>query len=206
MAHPPCITEDAMSDKKDAFDQEMKRRSELTNERVVPFSLAVVDALLPDFGKNHLKTDPRHLSRRLLTSGSVQYQNKSSSGKIVLTFNLRDAGYLKETLSCGCLSFDGRRPDAPGAGKRRCAMNTVPRFSYFGTDYAAWERTIAAFVQNDRPVVQCVSEPTPLLTLKPDRDLIAVGELATVGLGRLRRIPYDSIVAYLNRHRNDEAA
>jgi excisionase family DNA binding protein len=36
--------------------------------------------------------------------------------------------------------------------------------------------------------------------------LIARGELATVGQGRLKRVPYDSIVAYQNRHRNDEAA
>jgi excisionase family DNA binding protein len=35
--------------------------------------------------------------------------------------------------------------------------------------------------------------------------LIARGELATVGQGRLLRIPYDSIVAYLNRHRNERA-
>jgi excisionase family DNA binding protein len=35
--------------------------------------------------------------------------------------------------------------------------------------------------------------------------LIAQGELATVGRGRLKRVPYDSIVDYLNRHRNDEA-
>ena len=36
--------------------------------------------------------------------------------------------------------------------------------------------------------------------------LIARGELATVGQGKLKRVPYDSIVAYQNRHRNDEAA
>jgi excisionase family DNA binding protein len=36
--------------------------------------------------------------------------------------------------------------------------------------------------------------------------LIERGELATVGSGRLKRIPYDSIAAYQNRHRNDEAA
>lgn len=35
--------------------------------------------------------------------------------------------------------------------------------------------------------------------------LIACGELATVGTGRLRRVPYDSIVTYQTRHRNDEA-
>lgn len=36
--------------------------------------------------------------------------------------------------------------------------------------------------------------------------LIEGGELATVGRGKLKRVPYDSIVAYQNRHRNDEAA
>ena len=36
--------------------------------------------------------------------------------------------------------------------------------------------------------------------------LIARGELATVGSGKLKRVPYDSIVAYQHRHRNDEAA
>jgi excisionase family DNA binding protein len=36
--------------------------------------------------------------------------------------------------------------------------------------------------------------------------LVEKGELATVGQGHLKRIPYDSIVAYLNRHRNDEEA
>jgi excisionase family DNA binding protein len=35
--------------------------------------------------------------------------------------------------------------------------------------------------------------------------LIARGELATVGTGRLKRVPYDSIVAYLNRQRNEAA-
>jgi excisionase family DNA binding protein len=33
--------------------------------------------------------------------------------------------------------------------------------------------------------------------------LIAQGELATVGTGKLKRIPYDSIVAYQNRHRSE---
>jgi excisionase family DNA binding protein len=33
--------------------------------------------------------------------------------------------------------------------------------------------------------------------------LIAHGELATIGTGKLKRIPYDSIVAYQNRHRSD---
>lgn len=33
--------------------------------------------------------------------------------------------------------------------------------------------------------------------------LIEQGELSTVGQGHLKRVPYDSIVAYLNRHRNE---
>jgi excisionase family DNA binding protein len=36
--------------------------------------------------------------------------------------------------------------------------------------------------------------------------LIEQGELATIGTGKLKRVPYDSIVSYQNRHRNDEAA
>jgi len=35
--------------------------------------------------------------------------------------------------------------------------------------------------------------------------LIEKGELATVGTGKLKRVPYDSIVAYLNRNRNEVA-
>lgn len=35
--------------------------------------------------------------------------------------------------------------------------------------------------------------------------LIEQGELATTGSGKLKRVPYDSIIAYQNRHRNDEA-
>lgn len=34
--------------------------------------------------------------------------------------------------------------------------------------------------------------------------LIMCGELDTVGSRRLKRVPYDSIVAYQNRHRNEE--
>jgi excisionase family DNA binding protein len=36
--------------------------------------------------------------------------------------------------------------------------------------------------------------------------LIERGELATVGRGKLKRVPYDSIVAYQNRYRNDQVA
>lgn len=35
--------------------------------------------------------------------------------------------------------------------------------------------------------------------------LIARGELASVGQGKLKRVPYDSIVVYQNRHRNEVA-
>ena len=35
--------------------------------------------------------------------------------------------------------------------------------------------------------------------------LIERGELATIGTGKLRRVPYEAIVTYQNRHRNDEA-
>jgi excisionase family DNA binding protein len=34
--------------------------------------------------------------------------------------------------------------------------------------------------------------------------LIARGELASVGSGKLKRVPYDAIVAYQLRHRNNE--
>jgi excisionase family DNA binding protein len=33
--------------------------------------------------------------------------------------------------------------------------------------------------------------------------LIERGELESVGTGRLRRVPYDTILAYLHRHRNE---
>jgi excisionase family DNA binding protein len=36
--------------------------------------------------------------------------------------------------------------------------------------------------------------------------LIARGELATVGRGKLKRVPFDSIVGYQNRHRDEEVA
>jgi excisionase family DNA binding protein len=36
--------------------------------------------------------------------------------------------------------------------------------------------------------------------------LIACGELSTFGTGKLKRVPYDSILAYQNRYRNDEVA
>ncbi len=35
--------------------------------------------------------------------------------------------------------------------------------------------------------------------------LIVAGELATVGTGKLKRVPYDSIVAYQSRNRNEAA-
>jgi excisionase family DNA binding protein len=36
--------------------------------------------------------------------------------------------------------------------------------------------------------------------------LIAQGELESVGAGKLRRVLHESIVAYINRHRNNEGA
>lgn len=36
--------------------------------------------------------------------------------------------------------------------------------------------------------------------------MIARGELSTVGRGKLRRVPYDGIVAWQNRNRNDSEA
>lgn len=36
--------------------------------------------------------------------------------------------------------------------------------------------------------------------------LINRGELDTTGCGRLKRVTYASIIAYLDRHRNDEEA
>lgn len=51
-------------------------------------------------------------------------------------------------------------------------MSDFPRLSYFGYDFATWERTIRDFTENARPIVQCLDEPTPLLTLRPDHGLI----------------------------------
>lgn len=58
------------------------------------------------------------------------------------------------------------------------------------------------------PLQYTIADTARLLSVstRTVKRLIASGELATVGQGRLRRVPYDSIVAYLNRHRNDEAA
>ena len=36
--------------------------------------------------------------------------------------------------------------------------------------------------------------------------LIKRGELASIGEGRMLRVPFDSIVDYQNRHRNDGGA
>lgn len=42
------------------------------------------------------------------------------------------------------------------------------------TDYTAWERDWRAFVNNERPIIQRVVEPSPLLILKPDHGLISL--------------------------------
>jgi hypothetical protein len=39
---------------------------------------------------------------------------------------------------------------------------------------------------------------------RTDERLIGNRELASVGRGKLRRVPFDSIAAYQTRHRNDE--
>lgn len=58
------------------------------------------------------------------------------------------------------------------------------------------------------PLQYTVKDTGRLLAISPStvRRLIDQGELASVGQGKLRRVPYDSIVAYQNRHRSDEAA
>lgn len=35
--------------------------------------------------------------------------------------------------------------------------------------------------------------------------LISQGELDSIGTGKLRRVPYDSILHYMDRHRNEAA-
>ena len=41
-------------------------------------------------------------------------------------------------------------------------------------DFAAWERDWRGFIENERPILQRVVEPSPLLVLKPDHGLIAL--------------------------------
>lgn len=55
------------------------------------------------------------------------------------------------------------------------------------------------------PLQYTINDTARLLSMsrRTVERLIARGELATVGSGRLRRVPFDSIVAYQNRHRND---
>jgi excisionase family DNA binding protein len=56
------------------------------------------------------------------------------------------------------------------------------------------------------PLQYTIGDPARLLSVsrRTILRLIARGELATSGAGRLVRIPYESIVAYLNRHRNNK--
>jgi excisionase family DNA binding protein len=58
------------------------------------------------------------------------------------------------------------------------------------------------------PLQYTIKDTARLLSLsrRTVERLIARGELATSGQGKLKRVPYDSIVAYQNRHRSDEAA
>jgi excisionase family DNA binding protein len=55
------------------------------------------------------------------------------------------------------------------------------------------------------PLQYTVEDTARLLSLSKRKvyQLIATGELESVGTGRLRRIPYDTILAYLHRHRNE---
>jgi excisionase family DNA binding protein len=57
------------------------------------------------------------------------------------------------------------------------------------------------------PLQYTIKDTARLLSLsrRTVERLIARGELATVGAGRLRRIPYDSIVAYQACNRNEAA-
>lgn len=41
-------------------------------------------------------------------------------------------------------------------------------------DRAQWDRDFRAFIENERPIVQALAEPTPLITVQPDRELIAL--------------------------------
>jgi excisionase family DNA binding protein len=56
------------------------------------------------------------------------------------------------------------------------------------------------------PLQYTIKDTARLLSLsrRTVERLIARGELATIGQGKLKRLPYDSIVAYLGRHRNDQ--
>lgn len=53
-------------------------------------------------------------------------------------------------------------------------MTHPPGTIHAYTDFGVWDRDIRSFIVNERPVIQRVSEPTPLLTLRPDRELIAL--------------------------------
>jgi excisionase family DNA binding protein len=58
------------------------------------------------------------------------------------------------------------------------------------------------------PIQYTIQDTARLLALskRTVERLIERGELATVWRGKLKRVPYDSIVAYQNRYRNDEVA
>src|SRR5262245_42832279 len=53
------------------------------------------------------------------------------------------------------------------------------------------------------PLQYTIADTARLLSvsIRTVKRLIERGELSTVGQGRLKRIPFDSIVAYQNRHR-----
>jgi excisionase family DNA binding protein len=58
------------------------------------------------------------------------------------------------------------------------------------------------------PLQYTIADTARLLSvsIRTVKRLIAKGELATVGQGRLKRVPFDSIMAYQNRNRNEQAA
>jgi excisionase family DNA binding protein len=76
--------------------------------------------------------------------------------------------------------------------------NTVPILRVLPPQHVAGSEQIA-------PLQYTIADTARPLSVssRTVKRLVAKGELATVGQGRLKRIPYDSILAYLNRHRNE---
>jgi excisionase family DNA binding protein len=77
-------------------------------------------------------------------------------------------------------------------------MNTAPILRLLPPQRVADSDQIA-------PLQYRIEDAARLLSIsrRTIQRLIARGELETVGRGKLRRIPYDSIVAYLDRNRNE---
>jgi excisionase family DNA binding protein len=57
------------------------------------------------------------------------------------------------------------------------------------------------------PLQYKIKDAARLLSVSPRtvERLLAAGELASVGRGKLRRIPYESILAYIARNTNEAA-